>query len=818
MTSKSAVNFRTTYIMMGLVAVLLGVLAIYVFFGGDKKPNPKGFLLETFHALDTKPDEITGFEIEKGDEKIVFNRQADGRWRMKEPIEARADSDRVEMIVRELLEARREEKGTDLTLNLGVHGLDKPAVKLTLRKGERSATISLGKVTIGGDEALVYVLTSDESKKPQALKKKLIRDLFKAKPPDEAGTAAMVIDLNEFRTKKLLGEGMTLEAAPSHIDGIKLTSGDRVVHLSRKNPERVWRFVKPEGYGDVQLDTPVEKRNPNTVYNLSSLLNNALSIEVNDVKDYLPNAKDLSALGLDPSSEGVLRIDLERQDAFGTETLWISKQNAKSEKDKVYVRYQGDAAVAQINGEKARILQNFLKDPTLLRDSTFIKLRLDRVDAVDVTIDKKAFELRKIDGNWKIYDGDKMNVGNKVVIDALLFKLTERQNVRGYPATDATDAALGFNAPQAEIRIWEDSILSPESPDPKARPKVKLLPTTHLMFGAKDGGIVYVRRYMGTAKADAKLSDDLLPLATRGRLDYVDIALKPFNPLNVEKIGFLLNGETWEIERTPSTLLIEPAEWKIIAPASMKGKLGNAQQIKLILDSYAEMKSDKVDSENPSKDQLATRGLDPDKPVFKLALKVKDEPTERVYYLGNPVAGKLHVYTKTSLSDYVFESLLARIELVTKSRLVDPTLYKIEPGNLKMTLRGWIDSSTTGQPQVLEMERQAGGFWKSKGDVKLDDQKVEEFFTLITRPQSVDQVVEKTGARPEQKLDLKLGALEIEFDMGDKKPITLMLGAPVDKDSKTIFASTNQAPGDVYTLNAEKLLPAKEKPAVFWRK
>src|SRR5271156_2518571 len=107
MTSKSAINFRTTWVLLGTVAALLGGLAIYVFVADETKPNLKGTLLETFQGLKIGVNDVTGFEIDKGGEKIVFNRLPDGRWRIVEPIQARADREQIQKIVHEILEAPR---------------------------------------------------------------------------------------------------------------------------------------------------------------------------------------------------------------------------------------------------------------------------------------------------------------------------------------------------------------------------------------------------------------------------------------------------------------------------------------------------------------------------------------------------------------------------------------------------------------------------------------------------------------------------------------------------------------------------------------
>lgn len=819
MPSKSS-NFRTTYILMGVFAVILGVLAIYVFFDDGRKPNPDGNLLETFQSLKIRAGDITSLEIEKGNEKIVLNRQPDGRWRMMQPVEGRADSTLVDNIVSEVLTVRRDDKGADITSNLATHGLDAPAVKITLHKGERSTWLTLGKTTIGGEQAVVYVLSADDPNTPHATKRNRLKDLFKTKPPENAGTAEQILDKADLHTRKLLGEGLAQEAAPSQLRSITLTektpTGERIVKLVRQH--NVWQFEIPRGYGDVELEVPPDKRNPNTIYNLSSLLNNVLSIEVPAAKDFLRESRDLAALGLDPLSNGILRIDLERGDAIGKETLWIGKGTAKGELDKVYVRYAGDAAVAQVNGEKARMLFNFMKDPSLLRDTTLVKFRRDHVDALNLVVAKMSFELRKLSGKWKLFANGKTYDADTGEIDALLQKLSQPREVRGFPPADASTASLGLEAPAVEVSVWEDSISPALKFDPNSCPTPVGPPIAQLQFGKKEGDdLVVVRRLLGKNHADFKMPAELLKLASRGYLDYVDISLTPFDVEKVEKLTFTRDGETWELQRDASNLPVDAAVWTILSPASKKGKLANAAQIAVILKAFNETKADRVFSENATPAQLADWGLDPAKPVFKLVLKFKENPTERVYELGNPIAGTLNVYTKTSLSNYVFawNRSLAKLELVTKGRLLDPILYRLEAGDVKgMKLRGWVDPAKPEEPQILEFERKPGGIWSTKGKYVIDELRVEEFFQNISRPQSIEQV---PGPKAEQKLDVKQGALEIVIDLGGGKTVTLTLGGRLD-DGKQIYVTTNQAPGEVFTIDGERLLPVKDRAAALLAK
>ena len=91
----------------------------------------------------------------------MFTRVDEKRWKMEKPVEARADSGAVDRMIDDLLSARKDGKN-DVPKNLAELGLDKPSVTVTLsRKDGTKYTVSLGNVTLGGIDAKVFALSSD---------------------------------------------------------------------------------------------------------------------------------------------------------------------------------------------------------------------------------------------------------------------------------------------------------------------------------------------------------------------------------------------------------------------------------------------------------------------------------------------------------------------------------------------------------------------------------------------------------------------------------------------------------------------------------
>jgi hypothetical protein len=192
---------------------------------------------------------------------------------------------------------------------------------------------------------------------------------------------------------------------------------------------------------------------------------------------------------------------------------------------------------------------------------------------------------------------------------------------------------------------------------------------------------------------------------------------------------------------------------------------------------------------------------------------------ERTYIFGNlvPDSKGRNVYARSSVSgDYVFEVPVGKPDLITQGQLTVSLLYHVEPSNVKsLKLRGWSESSTKGVSQELELERKPGGVWSAKGDFPLDGTKAEALLAAIASPRAEATIIEKTGPRPEHGLDVAKGALEITIVPIQGQPITLTLGNVLNKESNILLAATDQAKGDVYTLQSKLLVDLKEKPAVL---
>src|SRR5262245_11131785 len=135
-------NFRTTYLLFGAVALLLVVFLLVLAFGpsGDADEYVLKSVRESIGKSSDKQKDaiksITRLEIERlspPGETLVFSRAGDA-WKLEAPYEAKIDSKVIDDAVSRLVEARIDRKA-DITPKLVALGLDSPSAVITLRRG-----------------------------------------------------------------------------------------------------------------------------------------------------------------------------------------------------------------------------------------------------------------------------------------------------------------------------------------------------------------------------------------------------------------------------------------------------------------------------------------------------------------------------------------------------------------------------------------------------------------------------------------------------------------------------------------------------------
>src|SRR5436309_1168195 len=164
-------NFKTTYLLFGLLAVLLVVFAVALWKGEPASDNTL-WVLPGMHskASPFNTDEVDRVTIERsrpGQETIVFERDPEGKgWRITQPRPLRADAGHINELIRQVHDARREEQA-DRPSGLKEWGLEPPAEVVTLHgQSGREVKLFVGDSSPGpadDPKAVLYVSSSEKA-------------------------------------------------------------------------------------------------------------------------------------------------------------------------------------------------------------------------------------------------------------------------------------------------------------------------------------------------------------------------------------------------------------------------------------------------------------------------------------------------------------------------------------------------------------------------------------------------------------------------------------------------------------------------------
>ena len=169
-------NFKATYILFGVLVILLGFFALVLWLGPGQTADTS-YVLPTAHdrkdpVRASDIDTVTFERTRPQEEMLVFARDSDGTsWRMTKPYEARLNGLMVGALVNKVLDARRDEK-RELSANLKQWELDPPAATVTIKHRDgREWKMILGGES-GGASGVIYVTSSDRPKEALAVKRR----------------------------------------------------------------------------------------------------------------------------------------------------------------------------------------------------------------------------------------------------------------------------------------------------------------------------------------------------------------------------------------------------------------------------------------------------------------------------------------------------------------------------------------------------------------------------------------------------------------------------------------------------------------------
>jgi hypothetical protein len=797
-------SFKTTYILFGVLAALLLVFGFSQMFG--TRPSQEGYVMADLHREGITPEKIDVVEIDRKEpkaEKIVFtlDRPAD-RWKMTQPFAARADSDTIKQLIRQVVDAKKQEEGT-LTPDLPRYGLVPPQATVFLRQGiEHEWILNIGKSFGSEGDQVVYVASGKNPDHPLAVKR---TDLDAALKP-----------LSDYRSRDLLTETGDWNAA-SKTDRIEVEeTGHPAIVLTKGKGER-WRFEKPP-YGDADYDG-----GPSTggaVTGVRPLLTDLDSIRIDPGDFVADSATDFAKYGLEAAKPERLRVSVRRKTANAepgkektdevTRTLLVGKK-ADDKSEKFYARLDNESAIVKVSARELDPVLKFAADPGALRNRDLVDIDQAKVDAINIENSHGKIELRKPQATWTMENPARP--ADATTITSLLSDLAARRNVQSFP--DAAERDLGLDRPQATISLWTEGLekpgpAKPGDKKPAAQPRLKSSqPAVTLTFGRSEGDRVYVRRETAESKAIVAVPSQLLAKLTKPALAFADRTLPSFSEnAAVASVIVERQGQTDELKNEAKDSKL-PGNWRFERPKELAGRPANTGAIDHIIAELRGLHTDKLVADQQSPAVLEQFGLKSPAAVATIRVLSDGKKAEEwVYRFGKETPEKSGRYASLNKTNLVFVAPAISFQAL-QNELQDPTVLHLDPAAVTtVKLVGW--KQAVGSTFTLEAERKDQKEWKIKSppDFDLDAGALDAFISGLTNLQAV-HFLRSTAIKPEMKLGATDRLMTIEIGIaGGKAPTSLTLGN-LNLAEKAYYAQSTAMPGVVFLVpeaRFEKLL------------
>jgi hypothetical protein len=848
-------NFKTTYILFGVLALVLAAFVISLLLG-PSSTEKSDYVLPSMHrdASPLKEDDITRVEIDRKrpkEEKIVFIRDPGSkRWRILEPRNYQADGLAIDRLVHQITEASLD-TNADVLQEPKQYGLDAPAEVVTLVKESdprREVKLNVGDASPGSEKAVIYVTSSDRND-VMAVKKSELDSVKKS--------------LAEFRSRELLSPstGDIETFALRHTD--KGKEVNQPIELKKSNDDR-WVYAKPE-YGDAQDKGTSPAGQDKAPDNVDSVLNDIVNLKIENAQGFIEDdAEDVGKYKLDPAKNDVLRIEVERVESIDKNEKGEKSKKSKKvvllvavgekvgdKKDQYYAYIENaehkDIATVPANGVAP--LLKLAGKPDALRDRNLVSLGgFRKPDAIDIQNGYGLLEFRRgaaaaaspfggaPQETWKLWQGDTATTVDSAAMQTLIGMLTAPNQVAEFK-DPAARAALGLDKPDAVVRIWADSLPAEEKKDEKPeekkddkkekkpQPKEKDKPAFTLSFGRLEGKLVAVERKRGDEKTgvivliDSKVRDQ----AAEGPLAYLDKQLPPFSGdrfdalKNVTKLALTREGVTYEMSRANKP----NAPWKIDKPADFAGRTADRAAVEDILRELNGLRAVRIVADKPAEAKMAEWGLKTPR-LKAVVTQTQDGKTKTFDFdFGNDTTDKTGVYLHTAQPNWVIVAG-ANVLTALQRELQDPAIFSFDPAKVKaVKLTGWIELQKKrglDQPEVLEAKRDKSGTdWtvETPKGFKLDSSKLNDFLKELSSLKATRFVAHKAAPAATHGLDAaKDGALKIELTVeGEKDPLQLTIGKP-DGDA-AYFAICNKLAGDIVDVSKSIFEKIREGPGHF---
>jgi hypothetical protein len=367
---------------------------------------------KTVLALDQ--GQVKRLEVHQGDQLIAIESEGDQGWKMVAPLEAKADTTKVNDLISAINGAKVKEFVEEAPQDLATYGLNPPRWRLTFFIGDDRAAKTL---LLGDEDAAKGGLNAKRGAMDNVF---LVETKLLEKLPQE---------ISHWRDRAL----MTVKR--DDMERVEIRDGDSRLEVAcvdncGKIPDDRW-----------QLKQPLEAKAD--AVKVRTLLRN---LEELKAKSFVSEAAtDLTPYGLDhPAAQ----VDIWLNEKSAPVTILLGQEDA--DKGGRYLKLAERPAVYLIDTKDAA---DILKTAPELRDLKLLAFKARDIRKIEVTQPDATVMLEGDGETWNQVQPTKSKVeGHKV--RSLLWKLEDLEFKEEWPATAVAPDVHGLEQPAATVTLW----------------------------------------------------------------------------------------------------------------------------------------------------------------------------------------------------------------------------------------------------------------------------------------------------------------------------------------------------------------------------
>lgn len=367
---------RTTFFLL-ILSVLLGAFIAIVEWGGKDEGEQDR---PSLRLLDIEPENVIYWSFAR-DALFVACTNEQGQWMMHKPIEARADSIKLNHMLAVMAKLPRGEIVTaaqraSRSLSLDDYGLGKPLARMVLGNAEHRYALAVGGLSPMKDAVYVQLDNSDAV----------------------IATSTNLLDIVP-RAAEDLRDPRLLAGAPAYVKGLAIKRlGGPLVEIVREGAE--WIIHKPIM---ARADW----------FKVSSLLEQIFNLQVQQF--VAERMVDPAVYGLN-DDEAALQLNIwTDEEKNGFKLCFGNRTNAQG--DWIYAAYRGTGAVFAVKKDQVDTLKVGVND---LRDSRLYFMAADAIAWIRVEEGEKVLQLQKaVSGDWQVTEPAQWKADTRFVEDLI---------------------------------------------------------------------------------------------------------------------------------------------------------------------------------------------------------------------------------------------------------------------------------------------------------------------------------------------------------------------------------------------------------------